>query len=170
MSRKSELLDVAVKLAVDKTCQRLGIHGACPIAQALVEMAVKRAREPSDDGEPRPRVPAGDREARVQRPEEKRDRFTELTPEERVFSFPDVLSMPSTTGVALIVRSAILRSMAAHATAAGGAGSIQGAKGFPKSAGGRVVQSIVHRITEGAGTRKDRTGSGDPSFFITEGT
>lgn len=147
MSLKSEALDALVRLAVDATCQQLGIHGACPIAQTLVEAAIREAQEPSE----KRGVPVGDREARKVRPEEKRDKRTELVPEERVFQLPDII--PPLT-FAPFVRRAIIRGMASHV-----AGT---AMGRPVGAGGRVVQSIADRVIAGGGMRRENNVPGDP--------
>lgn len=148
-SKKEKALDVLVRGAVEAVCIRLGVHGQCPIAQALVEMAVRRAREPSDDGQFGEPPLAGDREKRVTRPEAKRDKFSELVPEEAAFKLPDVVYP---VGIApYAIRRALIRGMAAHV--------IGETLGRPVGAGGRTVQDIVTRLTKpgiNAPRRKER--------------
>lgn len=147
MSLKRQALDVAVQVAVEAACQRFGLHGACPIARELVEMAT-RGMEPADKAG----VPLGDRARRLVRPEEKRDRLTQLTPEE--LSFP----IPPTWPLAIAphaVRRAIIRGMAAHVT-----GTRLGA---PVGAGGRITRGIYEQLYPG-GRRLKRNGTTDLGF------
>lgn len=168
-SRKRQALDVAVDLAVDAVCQRLGIHGACPVAEALVGMAIDAFDE--EQG-PKVPVPSGDRvrrtvrppargveiEERAQRPEEKRDRFTELTPEERVFKIPRGIPLAFAP---FAVRRAIIAGMASH---------VAGKRlGRPVGAGGRVVQSIAQRVSQAGQRRRLRGPAGEVGFVPGEG-
>lgn len=153
MSRKSQALGLAVRLAVEAVCLEQGRHAACPIARALVEMATRSQRE-RDPDQGRGLHPTGDRAARPVRPEERRDKLTRLTPEEGAFPIPPTWPLAIAP---YAVRRAIISGMAAHVT-----GTRLGA---PISAGGRVVQSIAQRVTSGGRTRRLEERGGEVGFI-----
>ncbi len=144
MGRESLKRDLA-RLAVDAACQQLGVHGACPIAQVLVEAGLDRFAE----GEEKRGVAVGDRVKAKKRPEAKRDVLSKLAPEERAFPIP----FPPV--VAETLRPAITKAMVQHVRS----GRVVGA-------GGRTVADIVTRLTK-AGInvpRRDRVNGGDAGF------
>lgn len=130
MVLKKRALKVAVDLAVEAACRRVGVHGVCPIAVDLVRGLAERER--GDDRSKR-RVGAGDRARVPVRPEEKRDRLTRLVEEEIQRSFPDLIAIPP------VHRRGLARAV--------GQGMVRHVQGQVVGAGGRTVKDIITRLT-----------------------
>lgn len=90
MSKSSRLREAA-RLAVETVCAEVGVHAACPIAQAIIELSESRRRPEVPE---EPKVGSRDRAAKPE------------------FKFPKVYPI----GIApYIVRRAIVQAMTGHA-------------------------------------------------------
>lgn len=142
------LVDQAVDAAVNAVCDAAGVHDACPIAIELVNMA----RDREHDANPRVPVPVSQRVPRPVRPEEKRDRISQLVPETEGFR------MPATWPLAFApraIQSPVIRGMIRHVM-----------DGVPVGAGGRITKGIYEQLYPGGRRLKRLPGSGAEVGFV----